>query len=123
MGNDSLAFRLFRPLADKLARDRSVGEAVETVAFDAVLIEFPRQCEAPHQLGICPVKCRVEGSRLPDFRPETPDRMDEVQRLRLMQRRKRHERFHLLHGMVVNQDRSEEHTYELHALMRISYAV
>src|SRR3546814_10611708 len=64
MGNDSLAFRLFRPLADKLARDRSVGEAVETVAFDAVLIEFPRQCEAPHQLGICPVRSEEHTSEL-----------------------------------------------------------
>jgi len=68
MGDDDLARRLLWPVLEKLVGDRSIRKAVEAVAFDALLVELPRQCEAAYRLGLRAMESRVEGGGLPDFR-------------------------------------------------------
>ena len=87
-----------RPLGDlrrdlgQHARDVLVGQAVEAVAADAVVVEPARQGEPVGELGMAAVEGGIEAGDLRQVGLDRGDRADAGEIVRLMQRRERTER-------------------------------
>ena len=77
-------------------RDVFVGQAVEAVAADAVVVEPARQGVPVGDLGVGAVERGIEARDLGQLGPEPGDRADAGEIVRLVQRRERHERGQLL---------------------------
>ncbi len=81
---------------------------MKAVALDAVIVIPARNGEAPDDLRVRAMECRIEGSRLCKIRPEMPDRTDQPKALRLMQRREHRQLVDRLDCRIVDPDRSGE---------------
>ena len=64
--------------------DEAIGQAVEAVAPDALVVHRARKGEAAHNIDMGPVESRVEGRRLRQLRAQPVDRADKSEPLRLM---------------------------------------
>lgn len=81
---------------------------MKAVALDAVIVKPARNGEAPDDLRIRAMECRIEGSRLYKIRPKIPDRTDQPKALGLMQRREHRQLVDRLDRRIVDSDRSGE---------------
>jgi hypothetical protein len=59
---------------------------VETVAFDTLVVQRARNCEAPDDFSISAMERRIKGSGLFEIGPQMPDSADQTDALQLMQR-------------------------------------
>ena len=89
--HDAAAGDLRRDLGQH-ARDVLVGQAVEAVAADAVVVEPARQGEPVGELGMAAVEGGIEAGDLRQLGLDRGDRADAGEIVRLMQRRQRAER-------------------------------
>lgn len=94
-----------RRLATKLSGDEFIGEAVEAVALDALVMQRAGNGEAANKIVLRGVKGRVEGGDLGKMRFQMPEGADETQRLRLVQGRQRGQRIDGIDCGGVERDR------------------
>ena len=85
-GDDTSGCEIGRKLA-QLRCHEFVGQTVKSVSLDPGIEHFTRQGEAADDVGLRPMERRVERRRLRQVGAEMPDRADQSETLRLMQRR------------------------------------
>jgi hypothetical protein len=95
MGDDHAAPGDLRCYLGQHTRDVLVGQTVEAVAANAVVVKAARQREPVGELGMAAVERGIEAGHLRQLRLDRGDRPDAAEIVRLMQRRERTERLEL----------------------------
>ena len=95
MGDHHAALADVRRDLGQHARDVLVGQAVEAVAADALVVEPARQGEPVGELGMAAVESGIEAGHLRQVGLDRGDRADAGEIVRLMQWRQRTQRLQL----------------------------